>query len=336
MPATGTAAPSPTASAVPIDWSADEYARFGLEPQVTRHGYHEWPMFADGALAALLDDYPARNLQCYTMGTDPTRAEDWRRVDVPAGLPGTELLRAVRHGRLWLNLTNIQRIRPEYGSLIDAMYAHLGARCPHLENPRGTHSALLISSPGAQVYYHLDAEPNMLWHLRGTKHVWLYPAMHPELVPQEHLERIYSGEIGENLPYRAEFDDLAEHRLLGPGDAASWPHNGPHRIVNVDLNVSLATSYTTRSVYRRQYVQLANRFVVRGLGVKRPGTAERGAVPALKRATYRVANKLRPFPRAERAAGYMTDLRLDPDAPLGLARLPEPVLASFAKRPGDG
>ena len=55
---------------------------------------------------------------------------DWRQVDVPAGLPGTELLRAVREGRLWLNLTNIQRLRPEYAALIDAMYAHLGTRCP--------------------------------------------------------------------------------------------------------------------------------------------------------------------------------------------------------------
>ena len=330
------AAASPGPAPAPIDWSAEEYARFGLEPQVTRHGYHEWPMFADDALETLLEEYPARNLQAYTMGTDPERAEDWRQVDVPAGLPGAELLRAVRDGRLWLNLTNIQRIRPEYGALIDAMYEHLGERCPHLEDARGTHSALLISSPGAQVYYHLDAEPNMLWHLSGTKHVWLYPAMHPELVPQEHLERIYAGEIGENLPYRPEFDELATRHLLSPGDAASWPHNGPHRIVNVDMNVSLATSYTTPTVYRRQYVQLANRFVVRGLGIARPSMAERGAVPAIKRMTYRVANKLRPFPRAERAASYMTDLRLDPDAPLGLARLPEPVLASFAKRPGGG
>lgn len=323
------------ASAVPIDWSAEQYARFGLEPQVTRHGYHELPLFEDDALAALLDEYPARNLQCYTMGTDPERSEDWRQVDIGPDTTGADMLRAVRTGRLWLNLTHIQRNRPEYAALIEAMYAHLGERCPHLERPRGTHSALLISSPGAQVYYHLDAEPNMLWHLRGTKHVWLYPAMHPDLVPQEHLERIYAGEIGENLPYRSEFDELAERHLLAPGDAASWPHNGPHRIVNVDMNVSLATSYTTPVVYRRQYVQLANRFVVRGLGVDRPSMAERGAVPAIKRFAYRAINKVRPFPRTERAAGYVTDLRLDPDAPLGLERLPEPVLASFAKRPGE-
>ena len=330
-----TAAAAPPGAPVPIDWSEREYARFGLEPQVTRHGYHELPMFEDDALAALLDAYPARNLQCYTMGTDPGRNEDWRQVDVDPATSGQDMLRAVRSGRLWLNLTNIQRNRSEYAELIERMYAHLGERCPHLGRPRGTHSALLISSPGAQVYYHLDAEPNMLWHLRGTKHVWLYPAMHPELVPQEHLERIYAGEIGENLPYRPEFDALAEHHVLGPGDAASWPHNGPHRIVNVDLNVSLATSYTTPAVYRRQYVQLANRFVVRGLGVRRPSVAERGVLPAIKRATYRVANKVRPFPRAERAAGYVTDLQLDPDGPLGLRRLAEPRLASFAKRPGE-
>ena len=320
-----------TTDFVPIAWSEAEYAAFGLRPQVNRHRYHEREMFEPDTLKRLLDDYPRRHLQAYTMGTDPARREDWRQVDIADGTSGEALWRAVERGRLWLNLVHIEKNRAEYRELIDAMYAHLGERCPHLGRPRGTHSALLISSPGAQVYYHLDAEPNMLWHLRGEKDVWLYPAMDPRLVPQDHLEDIYAGEIGENLPWRPEFDELAERYRLHPGDAASWPHNGPHRIVNVDMNVSLATSYYTPHVYRRQYVQLANRFLLRNLGVQRRGMREHGVVPALKRGTYRVLNKLRPFPRRERSASYVTDLQLDPDAPLGLRHLDTPRLASFAR-----
>ena len=320
----------------PIDWSAEEYAAFGRAPQVTRHRYHERDVFSKASLVALLDDYPRRHLQAYTMGTDPARREDWRQVDIAEGTSGADLWRAVENGRLWLNLVHIEENRAEYRELIEDMYARLGARCPHLESPRATHSALLISSPGAQVYYHLDAEPNMLWHIAGEKDVWLYPAMHPDLVPQEYLENIYAGEIGENLPWRPEFDELAVRRRLRPGDAASWPHNAPHRIVNLDMNVSPATSYYTPSVYRRQYVQLANRFLLRNLGVRRRGTAENGAIPALKRVAYRAINKVRPFTRRARSAGYVTDLQLDPDAPLGLRRLDAPRLASFAKARSEG
>jgi hypothetical protein len=321
-----------SSSGQPVQWSDEEYRNFGKTAQISHHRYHELPLFKKDQLIKLLDDYPRRHLQAYTMGTDPQRNEDWRQVDIAAGTDGNSLWRAVEQGRIWLNLVHIEDNRPEYRALIDAMYAHLGEQCPHLENPKGTHSALLISSPGAQVYYHLDAEPNMLWHMCGEKDVWLYPAMDPDLVPQDYLEDIYAGEIGENLPYRAEFDQRALYHRLQPGEAASWPHNGPHRIVNLDMNVSLATSYYTPNVYKRQYVQLANRFILRNLGIENRSMREDGLLAACKRMSYRLINKLKPFKRRERSASYYTDLQLDPDAPLGLRKLDEPRLASFSRQ----
>lgn len=318
------------ANAQPINWSEREYKQFGLVPQISKHTYHTLALFRQETLIQLLDEYPRKHLQAYSMGTDPLRCDDWRQVDIAPKTTGEQLWRTVEKGRLWLNLVHIEKNRAEYQQLIDDMYVHLGDRCPHLQNPKGTHSALLISSPGAQVYYHLDAEPNMLWHMCGEKDVWLYPAMDAELVPQEYLEDIYAGEIGENLPYRTEYDKKAVQHRLQPGDAASWPHNGPHRIVNSDMNVSLATSYFTPVVYRRQYVQLANRFLLRPLGIRNRSMAESGLLPAAKRMTYRVINKIRPFKRKQRSASYITDLQLDPDSPIGLRTLPEPKLASFA------
>lgn len=316
----------------PINWTTEEYQNFGLVPQVSRHGYHRLPLFSDPVLTDLLDTYPRRNLQAYHMGEDPLKNEDWKQVDIEAHTTGAQMLRAVKQGRIWINLTHIERNSDTYADLIDDMYKHLGEHCPHLKNPKGTHSALLLSSPGAQVYYHLDAEPNMLWHMRGQKHMWVYPALNLDIVPQDYLEDIYAGEIGENLPYKQEFDDLAQHYILKPGDAASWPHNGPHRIVNVDMNVSLATSYYTPVVYKRQYVQLANRFLLRNLGIKNRSMAETGFLASVKRFTYRAMNKLRPFKRRDRAASYITDLQLDADAPLGIRKLAEPKLASFASK----
>lgn len=314
----------------PISWTEEEYQQFGLIPQITRHSYHTLPMFETEALIELLHNYPRKHLQAYSMGTDPLNNKDWKQVDIAPETSGADLWRAVETGRIWLNLVHIEDNRREYRELIDAMYVHLDENCPQLQNPKGTHSALLISSPTAQVYYHLDAEPNMLWHIRGEKDVWLYPAMDPELVSQDYLENIYSGEIGENLPYKAEYDKRAMHHRLVPGESASWPHNGPHRIVNVDMNVSLATSYYTSVVYKRQYVQLANRFILRNLGIRNRSMAEDGIIPAVKRMSYRILNKIKPFKRVARSASYITDLQVDPNAPLGIRKLPEAKLASFA------
>jgi len=284
------------------------------------------------ALVKLLDDYPRRWLQVFTMGEDPCNASEWKCVDIRNGTTGEELWEAVNAGRLWFNITHVEKYSKEYEELIEGMYDHIGEHCPHLQNPKANYSTLLISSPGAQVYYHLDAEPNMLWHLRGQKRIWVYPAMDEQFVPQEFLEDIYAGEIDENLPFDPAFDSHASEFLLSPGDVASWPHNGPHRIVNLDLNVSLATSYYTPTIYKRQYVQLANRFVLRGmLGIKNRSTQEQGVMPKVKRFSYRAINKVKPFKRADRSATYVTELQVDSGSPLSLRKLPEPVMASFSK-----
>lgn len=303
---------------------------------VSKHTYHQKKLFDKSELIALLDEYPRKWLQAFTMGEDPCTPEHWACVDIADSTNGDSLWRAVETGRLWLNITHIEQVSAEYRSLIEGMYAHLAEHCPHLQNPRANYSTLLISSPTAQVYYHLDAEPNMLWHMRGQKRIWVYPAMDTKFVPQNLLEDIYAGEIDENLPYQPSFDQSAEEYLLSPGDVASWPHNGPHRIVNQDMNVSLATSYYTPSIYKRQYVQLANRFILRELGIKSRSMAEEGTIPAFKRVSYRLVNKIKPFTRKDRAGSYRTDLQVDADSPLGFRKLDVPRPPSFARHKGAG
>jgi hypothetical protein len=162
--------------------------------------------------------------------------------------------------------------------------------------------------------------------------VWLDPTMDPERVPQKYLDDLYAGEIGENLPYRSEFDNRALRHRLQPGEASSRPHNGPQQIVNIDMNVSLATRYTTPVVYQRQYVQLANRFILRNLKVKNRSRAEHGLILETRCISYREINKVRPFKRGRRLASDITDLQLNPDASLGLRKLPIPRLASSARK----
>ena len=318
-------------SSAAINWSPEQYKNFGVEPQITPHSYHQLPWFTDQALIDLMDRYPRENLQAHTMGVDPERYQDWVQVNINAKTTGKEILEAVGKGRLWINLTHIENFERDYAELIDGMYGHLSAHCTHLDKPTPTHSALLISSPGVQVYYHVDAEPNMIWHLRGQKHIWMYPAMNMDIIAQDFLEDIYAGEIDEDLPYKPEFDKLAVRALLNPGDAASWPHNAPHRIQNVGLNVSLATSYSTIDTHKRQYVQLANRFILRNLGIKNRSIDETGFLSVLKQTTYRAINRIRPFKRRA-VANYLTNLEIDASSPTGMRTLSKSTLPVFARK----
>jgi hypothetical protein len=317
---------------MPLEWREEEFSNFGLFPQVNRHRYNEHPLFERESLTAILDAYPREQIRCYTMGTDPECFDDWQIVDIATESSGEDIWRAVEKGRIWINLLNAEKHNSDIFSIVSGMYSELGKKCPHLGNPTPAMTNLLISSPGAMVYFHMDAEANMLWHLKGTKRLWIYPDMDLRFVSQETIEDIYSGISGEWLPYKPEFDDHATQFLLNPGEVASWPHNSPHRIQNIDLNVSLATSFNSSAVFRRKYLQLSNKFLLRKLGITKPSLREDGLIAALKRSSFRLINKARPF----KTAGVFrpidpTHLVLDPEGDGGIMRLIDPVLPYYAR-----
>ena len=319
-------------SAPLIKWSEEDYSAFGRQTQLFSHQYHQLPLFETSELIALLDTYPRENLQAFTMGTDPAGLDEWKSVDIAQASTGEDLWKAVEKGRLWLNIISLEKVSKDFNELVKGMYAHLSDRAPHLGNLTASYTTLLISSPGAQVYYHMDESPNMLWHMRGQKRLWVYPALDLDIVPQSFLEEIYTGEISEFLPYKPEFDQKAETFLLTPGKVVSWPHNAPHRIQNLDMNVSLTTSFRAPFQQRRALVQKANRYILRNLGIQNRSMREDGLRAATKRFSYRAINKIKPFkPTKHPHDDYITDLQIDPNEPNGVRQLPQPIEASFSK-----
>jgi Cupin-like domain len=144
-------------------------------------------------------------------------------------------------------------------------------------------STLLVSSPQAIVYYHVDAGPNLLWHIRGRKRLWVYPANNRVFVPRELMEDISASVRTENLPYTPEFDQAALVYDLEPGQVVAWPQNSPHRIQNLDtVNVSLNTEFATKQTDRRVLVNIANRFFSRRCHLRAESTTETGAWPRMK------------------------------------------------------
>lgn len=312
-------------------WSKEEGEAFGTRPFAAKHRLPELDLFADAALTELLEKYPRDRLQAFTMGTDPLQWTAWKPVDT-AGVSGLQLFAAVQRGRLWLNLLQVHMVDGRYRDVLERLYANLSDQCPGFRPTKKT-ATLLISSPTAMVYYHTDAEPNLLWHIRGRKRVWIYPAQDRDLISQRLMEDIFAHVVDEEVPYRREFDQKAVMFDLMPGEVLSWPQNAPHRVVNLEgVNVSLSTIHETEESDRRKLVYCANRLFQRTYHIPARSIAETGMASRIKQFWYRVLRRMDLVTAPTRRA-YITNLRIDPNAATGISSIASgPVLTEFSQK----
>ncbi len=250
-------------SAIITHWTDENTKDYGVQPLVAQHSLHEGDRFSDAGLASLLDRYPRDKLGIYTMGKDP---ENWRTFvgGDAAELSGEEIVQAVKTGRIWLNLRAVNEDFDEYAELSDAMFEEVKTCTGQATFKEDV--GLLISSPNAQVFYHLDIPLVLLWQLRGVKKVWIYPNT-AEFAPDENIERIVLKETEEEFDYKPEFDAHAFTVDLEPGMFASWPQWAPHRIENKDMmNVSLSVEYMTLPAILRANMLYTNGYMRRRFG----------------------------------------------------------------------
>lgn len=304
-------------------WGAEEIAKMHNANFVAQHRLGELELFSDEALAETLDAHPHQDLGVYTMGRDPVRRDQWQVGDA-GGLSGETLLEAVRRGRLWLNLRRMMDHHDDFRIVVDALYDELESLCDGepIFNRSGT---LTIASPSAQVYYHVDCLPNMLWHIRGTRRVWVYPLEADVLSPRA-LEAVLSGAAPEEVEYYPELDRYARVVDLEPGQMITWPQHTPHRVVNTGgLNVSLSTEHMTRHAARKNNVYLANRYLRHVFPCCFRSTELSGVRPALKELAIRVARRL-PLIAPRTVAGHRHPItfRVDPSAANGVRPLNGP------------
>lgn len=311
-----------------LDLPAEQRSEFARRTVVGSHRLQLDALFADQALADLLDHFPRQHLYAFHMGSDPSRVEE-NRLAKQDQLSGAELLQAVRTGRLWLNVTRADRADARYRQLITQLYRQLAELLPGFR-PEASQGTLLISSPQAQVYYHADGPASVLWHLRGRKRVWVYPPLDTRYMRRELLEDIFAGVRHEYLPYEPAYDEAAEVYDLEPGQWIAWPQNAPHRVSNLDgLNVSLSTEHFTVASQRRFRLYLANRYLRTRLGIEGLSGREQGLAASAKILTQRVARKFGLDPvqlRQHRAV-----LRVQPGAPDGVVPLEAPETATLAR-----
>ncbi len=301
-----------------VKLSPENIAGFGRQPLLACHNLHESELFTDAALIDLLDNFPRQYLYALTMGSDPGRSDE-NRLALSDGVSGADLLRAVKRGRLWLNVTRVDRADRRYRLLIDQLYSELTTQVPGFM-PDSSQGTLLISSPHVLVYYHADGPASVLWHIRGRKRVWVYPALDERYMDRNLLEDIFAGVRHEYLPYENVYDEAAVVYDLAPGQWIAWPQNAPHRITNLDsVNVSLSTEHFTRQSRWRARVYVANRFFRTRLGLRGLSTREEGLAALMKTAAYRLARKAGLDNLQTKQ--HIPLMRVDPDSPGGVVAL---------------
>lgn len=266
-------------------------------------------LFSDESLATLIETVDPKRMIMHTMADD---LSTWKAV-TRADVPGRTVLEAVRSGRIWINMVDVQEADPRFRELLDQLYADWEADIPG-SNYFKRKIGLLISSPNAKVFYHCDPAGQALWQVRGRKRIWLYPNIEPFLKPSE-LENVIRSVTGEEVSYQPWYDDYAEVIDLEPGTGLHWCLNGPHRIENhAELNVSLTSEHYDPAI-RRNWAMNYGNGVLRSLGWTPRSRSTNGAAFWAKVAVTVIWRKTMQEKQSfKRVPEYVPD----PDAPNGV------------------
>lgn len=284
-------------------WSTDQKMAFRKAPMTFQHGLAQSGLFEDERLEHLLDAYPAELYDINLFDFD-AQGQATLRTGARGRLPGREVLAGVKEGRIWVQLRRAEAWYPALAALISEAFAGISGQADRFR-PIQLSGQLILSAPQAKVPFHADAPGVVLFHLRGRKRIWIYPADEAHM-PQQGMENILLKQQTEDLPYQRDMDAAAQIFELEPGMAVTWPLHAPHRIENLGtFNVSLSVDYQTWETRMINGAHYANGIFRRwGVGVaamdKTP-LAARAALWAaslgLKRARL-VENRIKRFERS--------------------------------------
>lgn len=269
------------------EWKEEYSDLFSKHTLLLQHRMHELPHFRRENLASLIEKAPSAVGDLVRPGPVGTKRYEWRRGTIK-GVSGEEVLTAIDRGRFWISLQALETWNEDYARLSAKIFKDISTKVPGFQSFKHK-TGMLISSPGAQVYYHCDIPGQSLWQIQGKKSVYIYPNTEPFL-KDEQLESVFLGVTEEEIEYQSWFDDYAEKIVLEPGQMAHWPLNGPHRVENHDVvNISLTTEHFTKEI-RDFYAIIYANGLLRRMGI----SPSRHSIGARKYAKFAIAagNKL--------------------------------------------
>jgi hypothetical protein len=300
-----------------VDLRPEQRQDVGSPVRTASHALASLPLFSDDALIELLDRHPKEHLRALAVSDDPARPD--LQPASHDDLAGEDLWRAVHVGRLVLNLTRVDLSHRRYRELVRSLYGELAAVMPGVASD-SVHGSMLIASPGTVARYHVDTMPTVLWTIRGTQRLWVYPALDRRFLASEVLEDIIAGVRHEYLPYEPSFDSAATVLDLAPGTLVAWPHAAPHRwTTGESVSVALSTEHATKDSRRLGRLLLANRFLRTHFGASRLSPDPRGTGALPKMLAHKATLLLGLDYRPQRA--HVPELRIQPSAPRSVVSL---------------
>jgi len=224
------------------NWTDAHTRKFQNDIMCVNHNLASTGLFSDAALADMLDNHPDHMLDVCTMGKDKKYPNRFRTGDF-RGCDGKSLIEMVKQGKLYINARRAMNIHADYTKVLQNMYGELAERTGN--KAFNANGGILISSPIAKVPYHTDCQHVVLWHIRGTKRVYVYP-MTQDFISDSAYEATATNMLFDDLPYEDAFDQHAKVLTLRGGEMACWQLNQPHRVVNETFCVSIASEYSNR------------------------------------------------------------------------------------------
>lgn len=213
------------------------------QARVHPHALVEQGFAGDRALAEVLDRYPAELFDINLYDYD-AEGQVSLRTGARGRLSGAELLEAIKQGRLWVNLREVETGWPELWRAAMMEFRTIQAAYRGMKAVTNA-GQLILSSPAARVPYHFDAAGVVLFHMRGRKRLFVYPGDEAHL-PERCMEQVVARQTTEELPYTRAFEADAQVIDLEPGQALTWPLYAPHRVENLDrFCVSLSMDFQT-------------------------------------------------------------------------------------------
>lgn len=189
-------------------------------------------------------------------------------ADTPSnGLSVHDTIASIENCGSWVLLKQVQQ-DPAYRDLLHEVLAELK---PEIEPVTGEMLKLVafifISSPDAVTPLHFDPEYNILFQIRGTKTMTLFPAEDSEIVTQRFREVYYNGGP-RNLPWREEFAARGREIHIAPGEGIYVPILAPHWVkTHGDVSVSLSLTWRSEWSFHQEDAHRLNSRL-RRLGLK--------------------------------------------------------------------
>jgi hypothetical protein len=240
--------------------------KFNAKPFLFHHDLAHSALFDLPRLAAVAERMLARgDLKKFVARSGKSALADAKFKAMPLQEQLVETIRQLAGANAWLKLSSAHTADPEYDELLQQVLREIEGLSGQPLRKMITWSALTVflASPHVTTPYHIDHESNFLFQIRGAKDLSLHNPNERDIVPEDQLERFYTGDF-EAAQYRPELQSRGTVFHLVPGTVVHHPPLAPHWVQNGDdVSVSVSIGFCLRPLDRRARVYQVNHYLRR-------------------------------------------------------------------------